>query len=249
MMKKNIIKAALVLSSAFLVQPAFAQHHFEDPNGNDVTGDTIDYWVAVNGSHQTDFDHINATGNQVTYKVQKTNTVITATASTWFCVYHNADPGNNQSQCYIPSTTMSGSFVTDPADFNMLLCDFAAGSSPGITIVRYNFFDEFNTTDTAVLWLRYNVTPTGIAESHNATLSAPYPNPATDNFTVAYTFTDDNGGSVTVTDLTGKVIYTQNCPAQSGTLNIETSSWAKGVYMLSLTDENGIAARRKIVVQ
>lgn len=242
--------AALVLGSAFLCQSAIAQSsHFEDPNGNDVTGDTIDYWVAISGSHQTDFDQVNTSGQTITYKVQKTNTVITGTASTWFCVYHNADPGDVQSQCYIPSTTLSGNFITDSSSFNMLLCDFAAGTSPGITIVKYKFYDINNTNDSCTIWLRYNVTPTGIAESHNATLGEPYPNPATVNFAVSYNFTDDNGGNAVVTDLTGKTIFTQSLSAQSGMLNIETSTWAKGVYMLSLTDENGIAARRKIVVQ
>lgn len=248
-MKKNIFKAALVLGSAFLFQPAFAQQHFEDPNGNDVTGDTIDYWVAVSGSHTTDFDQINTSGQTITYKVQKTNTVITATASTWFCVYHNADPGDLQSQCYIPNTTLSGNFITDSSSFNMLLCDFAAGTSTGITIVKYKFFDVNNTNDSCTIWLRYNVTPTGIPESHHAILGEPFPNPATTNFSAAYSFSNDNGGNAVVTDLSGKTVYTQSLSAQSGMLNIETSSWAKGVYMLSLTDENGIAARRKIVVQ
>ncbi len=249
MITNTILKAALVLSSAFLVSTAFAQSHYEDPNGNNVTGDTIDYWVPANGSHQTHFDHINTSGSTVTYKVQKTNTVITATAATWFCVYHNADPADLQSQCYIPNTTVSGNFITDSSSFNQLLCDFSAGSTFGITIVRYKFYDVNNPNDTAVLHLRYNVTPVGIAESHNAILGEPYPNPATNNFSVAYSFADNIGGTVNVTDLTGKVVYTLSLAPQNGILNIETSSWAKGVYMLSLTDENGMAARRKIVVQ
>lgn len=248
-MKNKIFKAALVLGSAFLFQPALAQSsHFEDPNGNDVTGDTIDYWVPVSSSHQTDFNQIN-TDRTTTYKVQKTNTVITSTAMTWFCVYHNANMADLQSQCYDTSTTLSSNFVTDSAEFNMLLCDFAAGTSPGVTIVKYKFFNTIDANDTAVLWLRYNVTPVGIAETHNATLGEPYPNPATTNFAVAYSFSNDNGGNAVITDLSGKVIYSQAVSAQNGILNIETSSWAKGVYMLSLTDENGIAARRKIVVQ
>jgi hypothetical protein len=251
MIKKNILKAVLVIGIAFLFQPAaFAQtSHFEDPNGNNVTGDTIDFWVPIGGSHQSDFDQVNASADQVTYKVQKTNTVVTPTCTTWFCVYCNGDIANQQSQCYSFNITMSDPFITDSGAFNMLLCDFAAGTSPGITIVKYKFFNTTDANDTAVLWIRYNVTPTGIAESHNAMLGAPYPNPATNSFTAAYSFTDDNGGNVTVTDLSGKTVYSQYCAAQSGTLTIETSSWAKGVYMLSLTGENGIAARRKIVVE
>ncbi len=248
-MKNRFLKAVLVIGSAFLLQPALAQHHVEDAWGNDVTGDTMDYWVAVSGSHQIDFDHINASGNQVVYKVQKTNTVITGTASTWFCIFHNADPADLQSQCYIPTTTMSGSFTTENGEFNMLLADFAAGTSTGITIVKYKFFDENNPTDTNVIWLRYNVTPVGIAESFTTTLGEPYPNPATDNVSVAYNFTNENGGNATITDLAGKVIYTETLSSKEGILRLETSAWAKGVYMISLADENGSAARRKIVVQ
>lgn len=249
-MKNKIFKAVLVLGTAFLVQPAFAQtSHFEDSNGNNVTGDTIDFWVPVNGSHQIEYNQINTSGTTITYKVQKTNTVITSTATTWFCVYHNADLADLQSQCYQPATLVSAAFVTDSGAFNMLLCEFAAGSSPGITIVRYKFFNTSNPNDTTVMWLRYNVTPVGIAETQNATLGEPYPNPATTNVAVTYSFTGSTKGNAVITDLAGNVVYTQQVPAQSGILNIETSAWAKGVYMLSLVNENGIAARRKIVVQ
>jgi len=249
-MKKFLFKAVLVLGSVFLCQAAVAQSsYFEDSSSNDVTGDTLDYWVAIGADHQIYFDQINTSGQTITYKVQKTNTIISPTATTWFAVYHNGDQFDLQSLCYAPSTALSFSMITDSSSFNRLWCYFSAGTSPGITIVKYKFFDVNNTNDSATIWLRYNVALTGIAESHSATLGEPYPNPTSANFSAIFNFSHDNGGNAEVTDLSGKVIFTQALAAKNGILNIETSSWAKGVYILSLTDENGIAARRKIVVQ
>jgi hypothetical protein len=249
-MKNILLKAALVLGSAFLFQQGSAQtSHFEDAWGNDVTGDTMDYWVAANNSHQIHFDQVNTSGAQQTYKFYKTNTVITSTATTWFCVFHNADAADLQSQCYIPTTQQSANFVTEAQEFNQLLCDYAAGSVFGITIVRYRAVNINDPMDTAVIWLRYNATPVGIAEPNSATLGEPYPNPATDNISALYSFINDNGGTAVVYDMAGNAVYTQALRNESGLLKIETATWAKGVYMLSLTDENGIAARRKIVVQ
>jgi len=253
-MKKNLLKAALVFGSAFLFSAQSRAQVTSEVrdfyNSNVVTNDTINFWVNLGSAHAYNFNQYNISASQVTYKVRKTNTQMMSGAQSNFCVYHNNDAADPQSQCYIPSITLSGTFITAPGEYNTLLADFNSGTTTtGVSIVRYTFFDVSNPNDSVNIVLVYNVTPVGIAESFVTTLGEPYPNPATDNVSVAYNFTNENGGNVTVTDVAGKVISTEVLSSKEGILQLETSAWAKGVYMISLTDENGIAARRKIVVQ
>lgn len=253
-MTKNILKAALIFGSAFFISAqAKAQVSSEVRdfyNSNVMTNDTAYFWVNLGSAHAYNFNQYNISTNPVTYKVRKVNMQLMSGAQSNFCLYHNNDAGDPQSQCYIPTVTLSGTFTTDPGEYNTLLADFNAGTTtPGVSIVRYTFFDMSNANDSVILTLVYNVTPVGIAESFGTTLGEPYPNPATSHVSVAYQFSNENGGNATVTDLSGNIIYVQALSSKEGMLQLETSSWAKGVYMISLTDENGMAARRKIVVQ
>lgn len=253
-MKKNLLKAALVFGSAFLLTAqSYAQVSSEVRDyydSNLVTGDTIHFWVGMGTLHVYNFNQYNISSVPVTYKVRKVNLQLMNGAHSNFCIYHNDDLADPQSQCYIPSVTMSGTFTTDPGEYNTLLAEFNPGTTtPGVSIVRYTFFDNNNAADSVILTLVYNATPVGMTESFVATLGEPYPNPATDIVSAAYHFSNENGGNAVVTDLTGKAVYSQALYSRDGILQLETSAWAKGIYMISLTDENGIAARRKIVVQ
>ena len=77
-----------------------------------------------------------------------------------------------------------------------------------------------------------------------------YPNPATDRL---YVVTDQYGrtGSrvqVTVHNLAGLPVYSSKYDVKDGMKahTIETSSWAGGIYFVTLTDEKGNRAVRKI---
>lgn len=252
-MKKFIFKAVPFFGIAFLL-PAFVSaqisSEIRDENSNVITGDTLYYWMPPATSHRVDLNQYNISSNSITYKVTKIESTITSGASAWFCIYHNGDSADVQSHCYLPSVfTTPHTFVTSPGDFNMLLADFYSGTNYGTSIIRYRFYDINNPNDTVLITMVYNVTPAGMGESFAGSLGEPYPNPATSFVSIPYNFSNNNPGNTVVTDINGRMVYTQILPAQSGVLYIETSSWANGIYLLSLTDENGIVARRKIVVQ
>ena len=76
------------------------------------------------------------------------------------------------------------------------------------------------------------------------TLSAEtrlYPNPTTGNFTVE----GANLAKVEVYNLVGQKVYTE----QGKVININASSWNKGIYLVSITDINGAVETKKLVVK
>ena len=77
-----------------------------------------------------------------------------------------------------------------------------------------------------------------------------FPNPATRTVTVAYTLKNNTNVGLTLTDLSGKVIATQNeGPKNAGVnkLTFDVSSLDAGVYFYSVSI-NGATATKKLVV-
>lgn len=253
-MKKFILKAIPVFGIAFLfASGARAQSTMnirDFYNGNVVTNDTVYFWVNIGQAHQYLFNQTNISAGTVTYKVIKANVQLVSGALSNFCIYHNNDAGDPQSQCYIPSVTQSGNFITDPGEFNTLLADFGPGNTPGVSIVKYKFYDIANPNDSTQLVLVYNATPVGIAESFvGGSLGEPYPNPA--NGAVAVPYELGNSGSVhlVVTDAVGRMVHNEMLTFTSGTAYLNTESWADGIYFITLVSDGEAFARKKMMVQ
>lgn len=77
-----------------------------------------------------------------------------------------------------------------------------------------------------------------------------YPNPAKNQTTVAFELENNSDANITVTDMSGKVVYSeviQNANAGKNEMTISTANFANGIYFLNLATSN-INAQEKIVV-
>ncbi len=112
--------------------------------------------------------------------------------------------------------------------------------------------DELLQFGTVNPWLRARTT-SGINVSDNditSLIGDAAPNPATGNVTVAYTLLNTSDVALTITDLSGKVIATQNEGSKNAGVNkltFDVSSLDAGVYFYSVTI-NGDTATKKLVV-
>lgn len=77
-----------------------------------------------------------------------------------------------------------------------------------------------------------------------------FPNPAVNNATVSFELNGEAAVNVTVTDLAGQVVYTNNLGNVAGAQNVEinTASMANGVYMVNV-EANGAVSTQKLVVR
>lgn len=68
-----------------------------------------------------------------------------------------------------------------------------------------------------------------------------YPNPATENVSLEYNATISGNHSISLVDVTGKLIYTENFSAQKGNnlKQINLNGVEAGVYFITIADENG----------
>lgn len=94
------------------------------------------------------------------------------------------------------------------------------------------------------LWIDH----TGIADN---TLSGMklYPNPAADIANVAISSSESANGTMTITNLMGQMVYTENVALNEGenTIRVNTSNFNAGVYMISITTNKGTSTQKLIV--
>lgn len=249
-MKKFLFQAALAAAMLTgLAGNAQVSSEIRDfYQNNVVTNDTCTFWVAVNDAHQYLFNQYNISSSQYTYKVHKSNVTMVSGSSSTFCLYHNNNAGDPQSQCYGTSITLSGTFVTNPGEFNTLFADFNSGPNTGTSMVTYTFINMGNTSDTVCITCVYHVTPLGMTESAGVSLGEPYPNPSDGVVTIPVEIGSQNA-NLLVTDALGKVTYTSVVVSGNSEIKLETYEWAKGMYTISLCNDHGILTRRKLIVQ
>lgn len=100
--------------------------------------------------------------------------------------------------------------------------------------IRTKCISIFTSSEWTTVTLRE---PTGISNvnSNNNLLLMAYPNPAKDMITVDLNGLQSNTGTIMLTDITGKILYTTN--ATTASLNIDMSNMPAGIYMIKYIDK------------
>ena len=89
-----------------------------------------------------------------------------------------------------------------------------------------------------------NVDALNSVTENDAVAFAIYPNPATDNFIVKLDESSDV--AISVIDMQGKVVATQNVAGQSST-QVDVTALAPGIYTVLVSTENGVATKKVVV--
>lgn len=85
--------------------------------------------------------------------------------------------------------------------------------------------------------------PTNMEEhgKHTVAMSV-YPNPANSTVTIANI---SNGSLLVITDITGRVLHTEEANAETVTMNVD--QFGAGVYLVKVENENSIAVKKLII--
>lgn len=101
------------------------------------------------------------------------------------------------------------------------------------------------------IWVSGTLTDNLSIDEENAGVKVnAYPNPAKDFTTIEYVLDNDANVSISMTDLTGKVVYSNNLGQRNAGLNnlvVSTTEFSNGVYMYTLTVNNKKVTRRIII--
>ena len=156
--------------------------------------------------------------------------------------------------CYpslVSKSPTPGYFVTAGSTNNDFQSDVSPMGFPGTSTITYRFYNGANPlSDTATITFKYTILPTGINEiEKKATLSVPYPNPADQLATVAYSVNElSSAYSVDIYDMLGSLISSHKIDSKNGALLIPTSALPTSIYIVAFKHNSQILSSQKLIV-
>lgn len=123
-----------------------------------------------------------------------------------------------------------------------------SGSSEPQTSFYFDMTDQTWYYTTSTPMVRFNLSR-GLGLEENNLLSSVnvYPNPAVDKVNLDFNLSSESAIEVSITDLAGKVVYTNNLgnkTAGTHTLSLNTSELSNGVYVVSIRGDKGTSTQK-----
>ena len=248
MKKVYLLLAAIgLIGTSAMAQVEIREFSGGQAVGNDLSGTTWNETVTAEGTVTLTFNILNTSGSQKVYKVNRVRVQEVAAWSDYLCWGPNPDP-NFEGTCYPASqmnmtnwTTPSGITVNDNDDANLQV-DVDVQSA-GTGVYRYIIMDGSTKVDSIDVQFSSSLS---IQDQTEEPLGmTAYPNPANNYLTIATTGTDGNC-FVRITDVLGKVVYSDDMGI---TKKIDVSEFKNGVYLVTVTEKGQLVQTRRIVVK
>lgn len=112
--------------------------------------------------------------------------------------------------------------------------------------------DPFSLSSPGAIMVRLNYNPSANIEENSSLNTfgmSVYPNPANTNATVSFELNNEANVSINVSDLSGKVVYTNALGTINGTqkVNVNTDALTSGVYMVNLTIDGAVSTQKLVI--
>lgn len=150
---------------------------------------------------------------------------------------------------YLPVGTYLVTIASDMTGPNKVVIG-TSGSSPDSTSFKrtYNNWNFQSIYETPMV--RLVVNPEGLEENVKRINMDVFPNPATFKAIVSFELNSEFSVKVFITDVTGKVVYTNDLGKVNGSnkLEINTGTLANGIYTINI-ETNGYISTQKLVVR
>jgi hypothetical protein len=118
------------------------------------------------------------------------------------------------------------------------------GRDPGQ--ITYNTFGEFDVT---LIVMNMYSTDTLVRENYIKVVPGMFPNPANNNVTMLLGNHDDEELIINITDITGRQLTSWKYGIKNlFSINLNTSELKRGVYILTISRNNGSTSRHKLII-
>lgn len=244
MRKKSLLLAAGLLLSVY----SFAQLNIIRKHGGSVINDST---ITINGLSSgliTDSLYVIDTGaSGVNVDVKLNLLSIVAGSDNYFCWGAN---------CFAPGVTRSrayeGAISIGAKDTNKTFyCDYNPAGNVGMTSIRYVFYNDADTADSAWVVIQYNATLTGVQNiaGENIIFSAPYPNPATSAVNISYNLSKGvTSANLKIYNLLGECIQALPVSALKNKTTIDVQSMPSGIYVCAIAAPGSQTIYQKLIV-
>jgi hypothetical protein len=147
-----------------------------------------------------------------------------------------------------PYLVVVGSYGDGGATNDLVIA--TSGTSEPQTTFYYDMTDVTWYYTTSTPMVRMNFDPAlGLNEVSNTVGMNVYPNPANSNATVSFSLNNEADVNINVTDLSGKVVYTNALGTVNGTqsVNVNTDALNSGVYMVNVSVDGTVSTQKLVI--
>ncbi|MCQ2265759.1 MAG: T9SS type A sorting domain-containing protein [Bacteroidales bacterium] len=242
------MKKLFTLIFLFATVVVSAQSILISYNGTPLAnGDTINALVPeLDATSEYYLDLTNQVEEAVTIKVVKTDIEMVPGATASFCFDRN---------CFPPTTTEAGNVTlepgeiltqSDPRSFHLSY----KTSNAGVSYVQVAFENKNDRQDKAVVIFKLVANPTSIQNVvANSSLRA-YPNPASGNVNIDYSYSGNASSlNLVVKNLMGSVLSTKSLDVNGNKVMLDVSEYSSGIYFYSLEADGKPVVTKKLLVK
>lgn len=248
-MKKRDFIAGIILLG--LVSQINAQslklYDFSNKEKAYKNGDTIELWVSA---YDNKMENIlvapkNIGANAITVNVKQT--VLNRIEGNEYSFCWGSCYEDNFEPTMYGDPDMAVNINSNSFCEEICIFDFTA-KNPGITYVRYTFFDMSNNNDSACIILKYNDEKVAVPALNKETVQLnSYPNPCNDKVRIEWGNEAYNGMHIRICNILGVCIFEQTVSGNS--LNLSVSDWPSGIYFYTLYDNNQAIGTKKMTIK
>ena len=231
-MKKFLFTALAVLMTAAVSSQSLEILY----NGQTVDG-TVEIEVTEVENFQTFFfDIANISTRFIDVLVKKENLNVLDGSENMFCF------GNSCFDSEAPEETFhiaaSDTFSYDNNGTDAFHTTYYAGGKFGKSYVKYTFSNNMMPEDSVSMIVIYNSEAAGIGQADENAGITVYPNPTTGKFTVALPETIDGNSTVSLFDVTGKLLFPSSATLIEKSKDFDITNYPTGLYFINIQDKN-----------
>lgn len=225
---------------------SFAQSNITvtDGMGHNITNDTVTI-AGTSGEVEVIAEHyyvhnIGSTTIDIKCKRQEVSIVDGSTAALCWMVCSAYYAKGAQPNLLAPG----GAYTSAPNDsVDLFKLHYQSNGNVGTSLYKVIFFNQAVASDTAVLWVKFDIA-LGMKELAKTYSLNAYPNPA--NSMVTIDAGNTSNGYIRIMDVLGNTVKT--LPVNTNTMRVNTSDLKEGVYFYSLIDNNKAVITRRLVI-
>lgn len=233
---------------------------YNSETSENMVGDTITFWHAIDTTspypyyeHKGFVNVINESNDTIGVRVQREEIDYIDGTFDYFCwgVCHDTVRAGTR-KTWAPPVVVT----MDPGDTAIGDNDLSVYLKPenkvGEALYKYTFVDTSNLLPTGPsIYIRFSLTYlTSIGEHKNTNVSFNlYPNPANNQVTLDFDKGFNQNLSIEIKDILGKQIETLAVNASAKKLKLDLSSYSKGIYFISVLDNQQRVKTKKLIVK
>jgi hypothetical protein len=134
-------------------------------------------------------------------------------------------------------------------DTNNFSGHYLPSGFPGLSTIRYVFFDERNPNDSVCFVVNFQAYPLGINNPGNSLSISAYPNPASGRVTIDFSGINGAQGTILLRNILGETLNEYPVTVASGQVTFDAAELPAGVYFYSAVVNGGAVATKKLVVR